>query len=74
MWTKTYADGSVVDIAVSDTHSGPGRSGQRVGTGIWYRIDSGEWARIDYRTTHRLVDALAASESANDLLEYADGR
>lgn len=70
MRTTILPDGTVLDITVSDLHTGPGKEGgQRVGSGQWYRINGGEWILSNHRTMHRMFEWVELSENVKEFLE-----
>jgi hypothetical protein len=71
---KTYKldDGTVIEVTVSDTYSGPaGKPGcQRTSkNAAWIRINGGEWRMTEYRSNLRLLEAIELSNNIADFLE-----
>jgi hypothetical protein len=60
---------AVVEWTGSDCHTGPGRTGQRVGSALWFRVDGGEWRRLPFRSAFRLREALELSDTLADFLD-----
>lgn len=69
MFNKTLSDGTIIDITSSDCHTGPGRTGQRVGSGNWYRINNGQWFLSQHRHMYDLREWIDLSENLADFME-----
>ncbi len=72
MPTNVYplADGTVVEVTSSDTYTGPGKkTGLRVGSGQWYRVNGGPWALSKHRNRHRQTEWLLMCQNLVDFLE-----
>lgn len=63
---------AVIEWTGSDTHTGPGRTGQRVGSALWYRVDGGAWVMLPYRSGVRWWEALQLAETLAELQELID--
>ena len=68
MRAQRLPDGTLIEATVSDTHTGPGRQGQRLGSGIWYRANGGEWVLSSHRHMHKIMEWVALSENLADFL------
>jgi hypothetical protein len=62
-------DSTQITVTVSDSRTGPERTGQRVGIAIWYKIGNGEWSMSNFRTLHRFYDWLEICESVADFFD-----
>ncbi len=69
----TLPDGTVIQIAYSPFHAGPGQAhGLRCGRAIWWRRGGEKWVPSHWRTMHKMVDWILLCEDMADFLEGED--
>lgn len=68
--TFTLPDGAVIEVTVSDQHTGPGRQyGQRCGSAVWWRQPGESWVISKHRHLYKIMEWIELSESFADFIE-----